>query len=201
MVTLLGVFWGDLLRSDVWDMTKWLKSQHLLHNILQELLNLFPDVAKESFAWPPALEHDGVDGDFLEIHFHCCPPSKRVSAYFARLEAQMSASNCGTDWLQVLKDIFGGVMFHATILPDGAHRSIQWCAWIYPDSVHKTCPLKYGAQSTGTGSSMNDGVIFLIIFLHFEYNSHAIILFQVVRLWGMRRPYLKKWMFLRHKSF
>ena len=157
-----GMWWNDQ------------KSQHLLHNISWELLNLFPDVAKESVAWPPALEHYDVDEDFTEIHVHCCPRWQRVSSYFVRFKAETSASDCGTGWLQVLKDIFGGEVFYAIILPDCAHWSIQWCSWTCPDSVHKTCPLKYVAQNAVICLSVNDGVMFLIILLHFECNSHTI---------------------------
>ena len=47
------------------------KGRHLLCDVAQELLHLFLDVAKKSLAQPPADEHDGVDGDFPEIHSHC----------------------------------------------------------------------------------------------------------------------------------
>ena len=85
MVALPGVFWGNPPWSNV-------KGQQLLCNVAQELLYLFPDVAKKCDPWPPVDEHDGVDGDFPQIHFHRCFWSQHVGAYIVRFEAKASTT-------------------------------------------------------------------------------------------------------------
>ena len=95
-----------------------------------------------------------------------------TGTHYARFQAELSASIWAAGQSQVLKDIFGGNVFHVTISPNCAHRSIQWSAWIRPDSVHKTCPLKNRAQNAVVRPAVYDSVMLQIIFLHLECYSN-----------------------------
>ena len=57
--------------------------EHAFGNILDELGDLFADVAEEVFRQPAFNDHDGVDGDLCKVHCHGSPGSKGVGANFA----------------------------------------------------------------------------------------------------------------------
>ena len=121
-----------------------------------------------------------------------------------RLEAKTSASNCAAGQLQVLKDDFGGDMVHVTILPNCAHRSIQRCTWMCPDSGDTRCAHWNTGHKTLSFVLpwMTVSCFVSLILQKFKINSYTICRFQIVRLCGHETSIFEKADVLgRHKSF
>ena len=76
---VVGVRVGDV-------MVDW-ALDHFSGDIVAELGDLFADVSEESVARPAAEEHDGVDGDAIEVHRHCRGGSNGMEANVGRGEA------------------------------------------------------------------------------------------------------------------
>ena len=60
---------------------------HSPAHVVTELFHLFPNVAEEGVARPSADEHDGVYGNFGEIHGHRGPQAYGVCADVGWFEA------------------------------------------------------------------------------------------------------------------
>ncbi len=181
MVALQGVVVGNHVRCNIWGSSERSKREHLLCNLLWKLFHLLFDVTNESITWPSSNEHDGIDRGTGKVHHHHCSWLKRMSANFMCFKAEGSASNCCTCCLEGSKYLVWGYLFQSVISPYCIDRCVLRCAWICSDLINEVCPLQNRAKVCIICSSVNDCLVFLVIFLHFKSHHPAVWQFQTLR--------------------
>ena len=72
----------------VWHVDEGLCVEHTFGDVLDELGNLFADVAEEGVGQPAPDDHYGVDGDLCKVHCHGGPGAKGVGVNLAWFETK-----------------------------------------------------------------------------------------------------------------
>ena len=64
---------------------------HFGRDVTPKICDLFSNVTEKGIAGPPAQEHDGVDGDMVEMHGHGSGGAAGMQTYFIRSNSQALA--------------------------------------------------------------------------------------------------------------
>ncbi len=132
------------------------------------------NVTQESVAGPSADEHDCVDWYPCEVHFHRGTRAKRMCTYLLGLKAKTGAANGCASCPKRCDHLVRSDLFPPVMAPNRADWSILCCARICPNPFNESSPLLHRAQDLVVCPTVDDRLMFVVIFLHFERHCHAV---------------------------